>query len=271
MEVRVWKDSYCKESPLMIVVPGFLNETPTECFMGEWSGQAIRFANEHSFSVGGLYWDSRGLSNHRVTDLDLYKLPRQLLATWRDAQREADRVSIQLRKVLKTIDRPVILVGHSLGGRIVLKAAERVRKGSIHAIIALAPAYESAFCKYDRIDSAVKMCSIICYSKQDKVLSSLFTLGQSSKSVNEGLTALKRRNKWAAVKALSEIVTYRVTHAALGLDGIPESAQAFESIKPFNYFNLGHLDYCNELYNILDTHKDLIWKPTSYSSASRRG
>lgn len=253
--IKYWVDDPNPKRPLLLIIPGFLNEKDIQQPLSGWYEQTLRFAHENAFSAAGLYWNSRGLTNNRVTSLNPYRLSKGLLATWRDAAKEADRIVMPLRRALKEIDRPIILVGHSLGGRIALKVGERFPKGKIQSIVTLAAAYESSVCKYDKIQSSVQNKVIVCHSQRDMVLQSLFTLGQSSRSVLKGLKAFQTKDKWSMLGALSEIATHRVTNPAIGLYGIPSSHMSDKFIVQ-DCNPLGHLDYCKELCAILSQHKE---------------
>ena len=248
--LKVWVDSETKESPLILIIPGFMNETSIDQPLSGWYEQITRFANEHSFSAGGIYWESGNIVKNRVDSLETYKLSKGLLSTWKDSLKKADKLVLPLRRVLKEIDRPIILVGHSLGGRIALKIAEKYPKDSIQSIVALAPAYENTICRYDKIESAVKRNIVVCHSNRDMVLQSLFSMGQNSKDVLQGVKALKNKDKWGVLKALSQVVTHRVTNPALGVSGIPRQHQTEKFIVQ-DFTPLGHLGYSNELYKIL--------------------
>ena len=255
--IKYWVDDPNPKRPLLIAIPGFLNEREIEEPLSGWYEQTMRFAHENAFSAAGLYWNSRGLTNNRVNSLNPYKLSKGLLSTWRDAAKEADRLILPLRRTLKEIDRPVILVGHSLGGRIALKVAERFPKDKIQSLVVLAPAYESTICKYDKIESAVLNKIIVCHSKRDMVLQSLFTLGQSSRSVLKGLKAFQTKDKWSMLGALSEIATHRMTNPPIGLYGIPSNRHSDKFIVS-DCNPLGHLDYCGKLCEILNQNKEYL-------------
>ena len=62
--LKVWVDSETKESPLILIVKGLMNETSIDQPLSPgWYEQITRFANEHSFSAAEVFIGNHGISS----------------------------------------------------------------------------------------------------------------------------------------------------------------------------------------------------------------
>lgn len=256
MSLKLWKDTKDPARPLIIFVSGFLTETPTNSHPSQWAQPLLRFAIENDYALGYFFWEAKSVFNHKVNSLKPDKLALGALSTWKDATNKAEEASMALRKTIKSFERPVILVGHSLGGRIILRACERVPKGSVQALIALAPAYEKHKCKFENIARAVATKPIVYFSEKDSVLAHMFSLGQNQNGIKKSIQALKSKDKFAIVKAFSHMLVDYGSSMAIGQYGVPKQFEHLFS--QHNVSPLGHNDYHTKVYDILDTRKTEI-------------
>lgn len=254
MNLKIWSDGEVNK-PIVIVVPGFLNETSIETPLKGWDEPIIRFCNENMFSAAGLYWDSKSFTRNEVNSLSLHKLQNGILDTWRAARKEADRISKKLGSILNNIDRPIILVGHSLGGRIALQYASQKGIKPLQSVYALAPAVSQSEIDLDSIEQNVEKSVIIGYSKRDLVLQCLYPIGRNKSTFSQLMKSLKRRDL-KALRYVSKIVSNHVENPPIGCVGISMT----DTLKKteLREFEISHTQYCSELYSILDEVKDSL-------------
>lgn len=254
MNLKIWSDGEANK-PIVIIIPGFLNETDIETPLQGWDDPVIRFCSENMFSAAGLYWDSKSFTRNAVNTLSLHKLQNGILDTWRAARKEADRISKKLDSILNGIDRPVILVGHSLGGRIALKYASRKGIKNLQSVYALAPAVSQAEIDLEVIEQNVEKSVIIGYSKRDLVLQCLYPIGRNKSTFSQLTKSLKRRDV-KALRYLSQIVSNHVENPPIGCVGISDTDTLKKTI--LRAFGISHTQYCSELYSILDEVRESL-------------
>lgn len=253
MSLKLWRDTRDIKRPLIVLVSGFMTENSIDSHPSQWSQPLLRFSIENDYALGYFLWEAQSVFNHKVNSLKPDKLTLGVLSTWKDATKKAEQAAMELRKTIKASERPIILVGHSLGGRIILRACERVPKDSVRALIALAPAYEKNKCKFENIARAVSTKPIIYFSQKDSVLAHLFSLGQNQNGMKKGIQALKSKDKIAIVKAFSHILVDYGSSMAIGQYGVPKQYEHLFS--QHNVSPLGHNDYYTKVYELLDNRK----------------
>ena len=189
-----------------------------------------------------MRWDSgnvlsldlklRGLSGLRSIE--------SALSTWRRARASADAIQSDVIRYLQGIRSPIYLVGHSLGGRIALRVAQTM---PVHKVLTLAPAVDIHSVDYALVAEHAAEKPSVFYSPRDRVLSTLFTCGQSPAKV---IGALKRArvNPAQALRDVASIVESRATSPALGLVGVPPAhCHIFRSIETSHR----HAEYASNL------------------------
>lgn len=257
MNLKFCTDSSNTKRPLIILVLGFLTEQESsQSIPRSWFEPVQRFALENDYAFAFLPWASKSVFNNNIKSLNLQDFTRGSLSTWKEAVKEADKVAIQFRSLLKNTNRPIILLGHSLGARICLKALERIPKNSIQTLIALAPAYENSECKFERVRAAIDKEALICYSRNDHVLRHLFSLAQNQKGLLKGVSALKRKDKKALLHIASHILFDYAKDSAIGTCGIP--SKFLDLFVNIDVSPIGHMEYCNHIYQFLNEYKSKL-------------
>jgi len=193
------------------------------------------------------------VSNNKIRNIrDRYKLIQQSIDTWRAAVKASDIASKQLRLFLRQAECPITLIGHSLGARLILRAAEFVPQNSIHKMIALAPAYDQSECKFERVIRAVTTKPIIMFSRKDYILSEMFSLNPACSNVAGGLTALRNKDTKGILVNLASILSARITSAPLGIMGVPKKFEhSFICIDKTPY---SHFEYSQNIESVLHDH-----------------
>lgn len=253
------------ERPMLIFAPGFLSECdPDKPYqLIEWQEQIERVVLERDYAACMLFWPSQELSDllaavmpivlQRIVAwgaaipwvalpliaLPLATLPLMALRfgiplatlmrvrkVWKKAVDEADAAGRRLAELSTQSHRPLILVGHSLGARLVLRAAIESPAGRYQAMHAFAPAVT-----LDPWDVRLAAASVsaasrltIFYSHSDYVLSFLYRLGE--------LTAT----------------------APLGYSGPPKGVTAAIDAVDCSASKTGHLDYRQQMALLMNSH-----------------
>lgn len=114
--------------------------------------------------------------------------------TWRNVVELADITSVNCEPWLSMFDRPIILIGHSLGGRIVLKTSQYAKSNNILQTFAFAPAVLETECDFSIISCNNTSQPAIFYSKNDLILNYLYRLGERTKALPLGYAGIKRKN-----------------------------------------------------------------------------
>ena len=192
-----------KKIPI-IVIPGFMTEGDNEWgrFVARKTSNPVYIINWKSFKKWDIF-----TSQSKFVDLfnesDKYKAAQIWAATnprlnyspllitlsvltspvrlWFQACKQADLISFVLAKeISKNIgdDEPFILLGHSLGGRIVSRITEHVKTNNLISTIVLAGAIgKDDFVNITKSNNEIPVMGFINYhSNQDQVLKKLYTL-----------------------------------------------------------------------------------------------
>ncbi len=202
------------QRPALILIPGFLTETKAGQPFEGWSEQIKRVALKEDMAAYGLHWPSHSIRKALQSQLleqlklelvgkglpilALLRLPffnlfylattlgwkinamKVARADWKQALEYADHLGKNPHLWLSSINRPRILIGHSLGGRIALKAAMSTRKNELLRVCACAPAIFSKECSFELIKQNVKHKSAVLYSNSDAVLKYVFPIAELS-------------------------------------------------------------------------------------------
>jgi len=101
---------------------------------------------------------------------------------WKTASAQADTIGEFGSEWPSQLGRPVILAGHSLGGRLALRAAERApERRTFLAIHALAPAIQASAVDLHIVAQRTLGKPILYHSGHDKILELVFRLAESSR------------------------------------------------------------------------------------------
>ncbi len=197
-------------------MPGFLTEGSGN---DEWREPVMAFADRHGIGAKQLAWPSRRLldllpfmrqietklgapatlaafmlllgSGVYLTPPALLPLAHTLgldvgvlfhaLEQWRCAVQEADAVGRSPERWLRGVEGPVVLAGHSLGGRIALRVAEHARANNLATVLSMAPAVRARDLSYTRIATFARTVPInVLHSKADLVLQFAFRVGENT-------------------------------------------------------------------------------------------
>jgi pimeloyl-ACP methyl ester carboxylesterase len=217
-------------SPVLIMVPGFFTQpiAPGVVIDRSWDNSVASVCRTNHLNGQVLRWDSGNILdiNLRASGLLGLKSLESALATWRKATESADLRSEEIAAYVRSIPQDVYLVGHSLGGKIALRVAEQT---PVEKLITLAAAVDVNGVNYQSISANVSTRPIVCYSRKDRVLSTLFACGQSSNNVISAIRGA-RVNPARALRDVAAVVQSRAVAPALGLVGVPETHKSiFES------------------------------------------
>ena len=268
--LQMWRESSNPSAPLIIVIPGFLTQEHPETPFEGWSEPFINLAQERDLSVGGLYWPSGTLSDFyngvdfsKYSGSDIIKIGPRVLQAWQTAVAATEQAGRNFEEWLPRDPRPIILVGHSLGARLALIAAQHVEPQRLHGVVALASAYESRLCDYALLSRGVKTSPLIAYSSNDRVLQTLFIVGQNPELISMGVLNIFARvipPQIALPILLAKYAFDYVRDGALGLVGVPsEHAEMCTTwdLSGFKHISFGHTDYVEHLPDLLQDYKIL--------------
>jgi hypothetical protein len=241
--------------PMIVLTLGFLTKQNIDSFDRDWIPSVQRFCFERGFGLAYFYWDSKNLGclvrSFQPTEMKALALSQAttqtISKTWADARTSADLSLNMLYEMLNMFkQREVILVGHSLGARLLLKLASNATPKSYRQIIALATACDVGELNVQAIkDSTTKGC-ISLYSTHDAVLKYMFPLGQDEniqQQINQSNLSLTSKLLQTATTLL--LPKSRALGAGAHQIGIEEiDATAFCA-------QMGHLDYSKHIYKIL--------------------
>jgi len=157
-------------------------------------------------------------------------------SVWKEAIINSENAAKKLYRHLLLENKPHILIGHSLGGRIALRVCEMALSSAkpLHKTIALAPAIGQNELSWNTFNKCTHNDLEILYSKKDKVLKYLFPIGQGSLDKPVGLVGVPN--------------DYRSNIASIDM-----TDRGYDSSR-------GHNDYEKDLPFLLQTSK--IWTTT---------
>ena len=197
-----------RSSTSLVFVHGFNAKKSAK---DDWSKGLVRFANESHLSLYALRWGC----DFDLTTFDLTHELFRFIAHFKEMRNLADQEAHNLHHDLSEIPGKLILVGHSLGARLIMRALKSGKpklKNRLAGVIALAP----AVCESDVLIRSPWKRSLVCYSRSDDILKHLYRNVEFER--------------------------------AIGYEG-PKSSN-FESLD-LSDLALGHSDYARHVYDIL--------------------
>ena len=228
-----WSKASAANRPALVFIPGFLSETSHQNDMDEWTSNIIKMADMYDFASYGLYWPSGQLwellmGKSLSTTLSAFSISGALVVPfifnpvllagslgisgamlwnvidiWKKAVSKADEVGRNSHQWLRLIDRPIILIGHSLGGRIVLKATSNVRKHNILQFYSLAPAVLEHECNFNKVCSGIQEKSAVFYSKNDIILNYFFRFVEMTMTQSLGYTGITKKKNLRRIMSVN--------------------------------------------------------------------
>lgn len=237
-------------APLLIFIPGFMTEPLADYKdpFPSWSEGIRKFCKLQGFSACILQWPAGNIAEFSSIGRRKFDITKSVGSTWNRAVRNADMQARTLRSEIQSLQREIILVGHSLGGRIALRSAEGLRGRKLRSLVALAPAYDISIVKFTEISNRVEKKPIVCYSHQDMTLSVLFTCGQNNKALIDCIRNI-RATPANSLRVLAGILDQRASNPALGLVGVPRE---FESSYISKNTQLRHYEYSAHIEDLLN-------------------
>jgi len=233
--------------PTFLFIPGYFTQPLIQGrpIDNSWDRQTSNFCRSYDLNGAIVRWPSGNI-------LDLLGSPsltQAALGSWSSTSDTAEHAAQQLAQYIERLETPVIVAGHSLGGKIALLTAQNLESRQLRGLVALAPACDVASINYRQVAEHVAHKPAVCFSRRDKVLSTLFACGQTSHAVMSALKSSFKSPKHT-LKHLSQIVDQRACSPALGLVGVPTEYRAlYESIDT----GYRHLEYCKNLNKTLST------------------
>ena len=215
-EVIQWREASSSRRPAIVFIPGFLSERDSMSDFGCWTKQIVSFAKKQNWAAYGLYWPSmlradiissvnwgnlfgeiamagriRPFSSLFETSVtELFNIKR----VWQKAVQNADSLGWNSDKWLSSLHRPVILIGHSLGGRIALQAAMSNRRAELLQVSVFAPAILASGCDFRRIQKRTQKKGAIFHSQNDTTLRYLFRAGELTAEAPLGLEGVPQNS-----------------------------------------------------------------------------
>lgn len=245
-----WHKASDSKRPALVFIPGFLTaQAPNKPFE-KWTSQITDLAKYYDMAAYGLYWPSAEIADLLKGDAwtrtlcsfstfspsSLSVLSSSLLSpavtapilglgvptllnalkTWKKTVAYADIIGKNPDSWLESFDRPVVVLGHSLGGRMAIYSAIHTKSSQLKQVYAMAPAVLPQNCHFEQISKSLHYKVGVLYSENDAILKYLFRLAEMT---------LK---------------------APLGLDGGPTECQDFLTCVDANRLHnrqIGHQDY----------------------------
>lgn len=232
------------DRPVLVMIPGFLTQplAPGVVIDRSWDNSVAALCRDYNLNGCVMRWDSGNVLSFdlKLRSISSLKSIESALFAWQRARARADAVCVEMANYLQSLDSPIYVVGHSLGGHIALRVAQTV---PAHKVLALAPAVDIHSVDYSRIAELTNEKPTVFYSARDRVLSTLFTCGQSPAKLINALQGA-RINPAQALRNVASIIESRATSPALGLVGVPPAhTHTFRSIKTQHR----HAEYANHL------------------------
>ena len=237
-----WAEASSSSRPAVVFVPGFLTETSKEEHMNSWTSSVVELAERYDFAAYGLYWPSNNPSKVIFEDIGVMvaggvgivasillafdtfvaKEPRikktyagmpiggisiaivnAFMRAWVEVVELADKTSVNCESWLSMFDRPVILIGHSLGGRIVLKTSQYAKSNNILQTFAFAPEVLETDCDFSTICSNNTSQPAVFYSKNDLILNIVYRIGARTKTLPLGYAGIKEKNNQGLIHSFN--------------------------------------------------------------------
>lgn len=162
----------------LVFIHGFMSRDNAR---DSWADGLMRYARKYDLSVYALRWNSSSWTEVVWSALALpISLPLSILgllfsavSEFKSARDLADQHGAKLFSLINEIPGQLLLVGHSLGGRIVmkgLKSANTKQRSKIIGSVALAPAVTER-AVYVR---AEWKRSLVVFSKSDRILNHIY-------------------------------------------------------------------------------------------------
>ncbi len=226
-----WNTASNRKRPAIVFIPGFLSENSIESKQNIWRQQIQQLAKENDFASYGLYWPSQTLfqdldsaswtsaiSNiDNMPDVGAGMTVARLamgfgmggvfatiagaagysaVNTWNAAIDEATTLAGNINWMYE-LDRPIFLIGHSLGGRIAIQMTEYTTYPNLRSVFALAPAVLEYQTNLDAFYRSQTSPGAIVYSQNDLTLQVLFRLGEKTKSLPLGFNPIKNNSRYS--------------------------------------------------------------------------
>jgi len=224
-----WNTASNRKRPAIVFVPGFLSEYSIESKQNVWRQQIQQLAKKNDFASYGLYWPSQtlfqnleadswtstvssidnmagigggmiagqlamGLGFGVFTGVAIFAVHRAL-KTWNSAIDEATTIAGNIDWMYE-LDRPIFLIGHSLGGRIAIQMTEYTTCPNLRSVFALAPAVEEYKTNLDAFYRSQTSPGAIVYSQNDLTLQVLFRLGEKTQTLPLGFNPIKNNSRY---------------------------------------------------------------------------
>ena len=240
------------DKPMVVLALGFLTEKTIDNFDRDWLPGLQRFCVERGYGLAYFYWDSKNLGSL----LSTFQLNNRsgseaaldtLVKAWNDARTNADLSVNMLHEMLKILNgKEIILLGHSLGARILLKLASEAPPKSFKKLIALAPACSVSDIDTQAILKSVMGRSTIVYSASDWVLNILYPLAQSPMDISSAF-----QSKVHALGALVKTTNTLLNPPIRALGACAHNTPLVELDATIFAQQMGHLDYYKYARKIL--------------------
>lgn len=241
--------------PLVVLTLGFLTKQNIDSFDRDWVPSVQRFCFERGFGLAYFYWDSKNLGSlvhtFKPTELKALALSQAttqaISSAWAEARASADLSLNMLHEMLSVFkQRELILVGHSLGARLILKLASTAPPKTYRQIIALATACDITELNIQTIkDSTTKGC-ISLYSTHDAVLKYMFPLGQ-----DESIQQQLNQSDLSLTNKLFQTATTLLNPKSRALGASAHQIKIEEVDATAFSPQMGHLDYSKHIHKIL--------------------
>jgi len=235
--------------PLLIFVPGFFTQPliPGLAIDRSWDKSVAEICRTYDLSGCVIRWESGNILNLSMRSKQGSRYVDSALSAW---QRVCSNAAYHIQRVselINTEQRDIYLAGHSLGGSICLKIAEAL---PLKKLIVLAPAIEVDGVNYSAINRNVFSKPVVCFSRKDRVLSTLFTCGQASNNVAGALKSL-RKNPAQSLKHIAAVFDSRSKSPALGLVGVPDT---YSHMIKSGETQLRHMQYASRFKSLWDIY-----------------
>ena len=199
-----------------------LDHVSVECF--EWGSQSALHVLTELISPLIARGSPSATGSSKLASR-ISQITAELHSSWRTARDEADRSVDDLCSQILSTPEPerVMIVAHSLGARIALRALDRLHRSGERALPKLsawAPALSESEMSCEALAQLAAPPEII-YSRADLVLKYVFPLGQGPRP---------QMNFFGGLNLIATLASSEPSKRALGLVGPPVSAPSLASI-----------------------------------------